>query len=60
MKKDIQNGTCNVCKSCYWVFPLVILLIALVPGWLTTQLAKWILVLVAVLMLLKKMCPCTK
>ncbi len=57
MKKDIKSGTCNLCKSYYWIFPLIVLLIALVPGWLTSPWIKLILVLLAILMLLKKICP---
>ena len=62
-KKDTKKSNnlcmdCGVCKWCYWLYPFIILLIALVPGWLSNVWAKWILVLVAVLMLLKKCCPC--
>ena len=64
MKKDMKGGTCEggcgVCKCCYWVFPLILLLIAFVPGWLTAGWTQWAIAVIAVLMLLKKKCPCNK
>ena len=62
-KKDVKmakssGGLCKTCKTCYWIYPLVILLIALYPGWISTTWAKWVLVVVAALMLLQKKCNC--
>jgi hypothetical protein len=55
-----NNSACKVCKSCYLIFPVAILLLTLMPGWYGTNWAKWALILVSILMLLKKLCPCNK
>tara|TARA_B100002003_G_C14025321_1_gene494397 strand:+ start:318 stop:536 length:219 start_codon:yes stop_codon:yes gene_type:complete len=65
-QKDVQKvgstccSGCSACKWCSWLFPIVILLLTLVPDWYGTNWAKWVLVVVAVLLLAKKWCPCKK
>jgi len=51
---------CGVCWTCAWLLPIIILVVALVPGWYNTTWAKWVIVVAAVLLLLKKWCPCHK
>ncbi|MEK6871368.1 MAG: hypothetical protein AABX16_00520 [Nanoarchaeota archaeon] len=51
---------CKVCWTCTWLLPIIILVVALVPDWYNTTLAKWVIVVAAVLLLLKKWCPCQK
>ncbi|MAH07209.1 hypothetical protein CMI38_03095 [Candidatus Pacearchaeota archaeon] len=71
MKKDAKNkeaknksskgGVCHECKTCHsvsWVLPLVLLVIALVPDWLTSTWGKWIIVVIAALYLIKRVKPC--
>ena len=64
MKKVTKAGetcnSCGVCSVCCWLLPVIILVIALVPGWLTTMWGKWVVVIAAALLLLKKWCPCHK
>ena len=64
MNKGVKNGNlcskCGICKFCNWVLPIIVLILALVPGWLQTTWAKWVLVLIAILILLKNWCPCPK
>mgnify|MGYP001270501048 FL=1 len=61
-KGDTCESCCGMCKGGYWLFPLLILLIALVPGWLTAAWTQWALVIIAVLLLIKKkfLCSCNK
>tara|TARA_Y100000310_G_scaffold155333_1_gene154818 strand:- start:2084 stop:2281 length:198 start_codon:yes stop_codon:yes gene_type:complete len=54
--KSSGGGTCGTCKSCGWIFAILILLIALIPGWLATTWAKWVLVVIGVLMIIQKKC----
>lgn len=49
---------CGVCGTCKWLLPGVILVAALVPGWYNTGWAKWIIIISAVLLILKRWCPC--
>ena len=49
---------CSTCKSFGWIYPVILLLIALVPGLLAATWAKWTIVIVAVLMLTKRLKPC--
>lgn len=49
---------CGTCRSFSWLFPILLLAIALVPGWLAATWAKWAIVVVAVLMLIKAVKPC--
>ena len=64
MKKDVKRAgmtccdNCAMCKFCKLVLPVVIIIIALVPGWLSTMWAKWILVIAAILILLENWCTC--
>ena len=60
MKMGATCSECNVCSCCNWLFPIVILLLTLVPGWYGTNWVKWVLVAVAVLLVAKKWCPCKK
>ncbi len=61
-KGDTCESCCGTCKCSYWLFPLLILLIALVPGWLAATWTQWALVIIAVLLLIKKkfLCNCNK
>lgn len=54
---------CTSCRSCKWLLPIVILAVALVPGWYTTTWGKWAIIISAAILLLKRWCPacmCTK
>jgi hypothetical protein len=60
MKKNGKGGVCE-CGTCSWVtwlLPIVLLLVALVPGWLTSMWGKWAVVIVAALYIIKKLKPC--
>ena len=49
---------CGTCSSVQWILPLVLLIVALVPGWLTSMWGKWVVIVVAVLYLIKRVKPC--
>lgn len=51
---------CGFCSICKWLLPIVILAIALVPGWYGTNWAKWVIVVSAAILLLKKWCLCQR
>ncbi len=51
---------CGACSTFSWILPIIILVVALVPKWYMTSWAKWIIVVTAALMLLKKWCPCKR
>ena len=51
---------CQCCKVIGWLLPLVLLAIALVPGWLATAWGKWVIVVIAVLYLIKHVKGCKK
>ena len=64
MKKDMKgkNGgvchECGTCNSVTWILPLALLVVALVPDWLTSTWGKWVVVAIAALYLIKKVKPC--
>lgn len=60
--KNIEKlcRNCGMCKFCNWILPIIVLILALVPGWLQTIWAKWVLVVVAILLLLENCCTCHK
>jgi len=60
MKKDMKDGKCE-CSTCswvHWLLPIVLLLVALVPGWLTSMGGKWAVIIVAALYIIKQLKPC--
>ena len=65
-KKDIdmkgKGGVCECgnCRLIGWLLPILLLLIALVPGWLSSTWGKWVIVIIALLYIYKKFKPCKK
>ncbi|MAG02762.1 hypothetical protein CMI42_05475 [Candidatus Pacearchaeota archaeon] len=64
MKKDTKGksgGVCHKCGTCSslgWLFPIMLLAVALVPGWLASTWGKWVVVIIAALYLIKRVKPC--
>ncbi len=62
MKKDSKGKggmcECGTCNWVQWVLPLVLLAVALVPGWLTSTWGKWVVIIVAALYIIKRLKPC--
>jgi len=61
--KDMKKGKggkceCSTCSWVHWLLPLVLLLVALVPGWLTSMGGKWAIIIVAALYIIKHLKPC--
>ena len=55
------SGVCNECGTCRsfgWIFPIALLLLTLVPSWYGTSWAKWVIIVIAVLMIIKRVKPC--
>lgn len=58
--KSFEGYTCDcgVCSTCSLILPIVILAITLIPGWYTMSWAKWVIVISALFLLVKRWCPC--
>jgi len=52
---------CGCCNICAWLFPVLIIIIALVPQWLNSAWGKWAIILLAILTIINyKWCPSCK
>ncbi len=65
MAKNLKSSghtfnECGLCGVCKWLLPIIILVIALVPGWYDTTWGKWVIVIASALLLLKMWCPCQR
>ena len=60
-KSEMKGGyrcDCGVCDSCSLLIAIVLLLIVLVPGWYILPWAKWVIIISAIFLLVKRWCPC--
>jgi len=67
MKKAAKKEGADCCDMnkgsfchCAFILSIIILVLALVPGWYGTVWAKWVIVVAAILIILTKFCPCKK
>jgi hypothetical protein len=58
MMKDMTCTECGVCGTFHWLLPIVIVVLAAVPAWYASDWARWTIIVLAVLLVLKKWCPC--
>ena len=58
MGKSNMCNDCGVCSVCKWLLPLIIIVLAAVPKWYGTPWVKWVIIIAALLLILKKWCPC--
>jgi len=48
---------CGACSWCVWLMPLIILMVAAIPTWYATTWARWLIMIIAALLILKRLCP---